>query len=140
MQHSNLPKPKPTRLGEPLGTLICAHYGGNAWSLLLEIQKLRNNRVACEIGISFLDESETPPLGCVYLRDTKTVSGVTKFLSRPIVENGITVIDIPPIRAALKPKRIRVNAGMIFATVNLGNNWRDRSGHVHNTTLCAPAQ
>jgi len=139
MKLPNPPKPKPQPLGKPLGMPICAHNGGNAWRLLLKIQELNCRRV-WEIGTLVLEKHEAPPFGSVYLRDVKATPGATKFSSRPIIENGRTIIDIPAINAVTKQKRMSVNAGMILATVALGSNWRDRSGCVHNTTLCAPAQ
>jgi len=134
----NNSKPKPKRLGEPLGNVICAHSGGNAARLLVEIQTLDTLNLR-GIGIRTLEKHEMPPSGSVYLRDVEA-AGATKFSLRPIIENGVTVIDVPAVNAVMKPKRIRVNAGMILATVDFGNNWCDRSGHVHKTTLCAPAQ
>jgi len=133
------------RLGNPLGTAICAYHGGTAWGLLLEIQKLIDELPMKKrpkgipprekpSGVDFrvLEKEQNPPPGSVLLREVDPTPGMTKFSPRPVVEGEIIVIDIPLTRAVMKISKRRVLAGMIYAMVWRGNSWRDRSGRVHS--------
>ncbi|HUX35881.1 MAG TPA: hypothetical protein VMV71_02500 [Candidatus Paceibacterota bacterium] len=133
------------RLGEPLGTAICAYHGGTAWGLLLQMQKLIDElpmkkrpkgipprKKPTGIDLKVLEKEQNPPPGTVLLREVDPVPGVTKFSPKPVIENGIVVFNIPLSRAVIKANNLRVLAGMIYAMVWRGNSWRDRSGKVHD--------
>lgn len=124
------------RLGGPLGSVICAYYGGTAWGFLLQIEELNRANRRNGIETKVLEKEQTPPPGSVFLREVDPAPGVTKFSPRPVVEGEIIVIDIPLVRAIMKDKRDgnrkREFAGTIAAMVWRGNSWRDRSGKVHN--------
>ncbi len=126
---------QPKRLGDPLGTIICAYYGGTAWRFLLEIQRLNLLSGRTGIETKTLGKDETPPPGSVLLREKDDTCGFTKFSPRPIVEDGVKVIEIPLVRAVIKPKRFSCTAGMIGAMIWRGDKWSDRSGRLHNNPL-----
>lgn len=124
------------RLGPPLGSIICAYHGGTAWGFLLQIEAINRANRRSGIEIMVLEKEQTPPPGSVLLREVDAVPGVTKFSPRPVPQDGITVIDIPLMRAVTKQKRNgnrkRELAGTIAAMVWRGNHWRDRSGRLHD--------
>lgn len=132
------------RLGKPLGNAICAYRGGTAWGLLLQMQKLvdelptKKRRQGMPprkkpdgIDLKVLEKEQNLPPGSVFLREVEATLGVTKFSPRAVAEGDITVINIPLCRSVMKDKAQAVLAGMIYAMVWRGNNWRDRSGKVH---------
>ena len=137
------------RLGEPLGRTICAYRGGTMWRLLLVMQEILDaistkkrpkgippRQKPTGVDLVVLEKEQNPPPGSVLLQEVEGVRGGTKFTPKvSVIMKDVLVIEIPLNSSALKPKRQRVTAGMIYAMVWRGNSWRDRSGHVHNNPL-----
>ena len=84
------------------------------------------------VDLVVLEKEQNPPPGSVLLQEVEGVRGGTKFTPKvSVIMKDVLVIEIPLNSSALKPKRQRVTAGMIYAMVWRGNNWKDRSGHIH---------
>lgn len=132
------------RLGSPLANSICAYRGGTAWRLLLLMQELVDavpmkkrpkglppRQKPTGIDLVVLEKEQHLPPNAVLLQAVEGVKGVSKFTPKVELVEGVPVIEIPLNSPAMKPKRQRVTAGMIYAMVWRGNSWKDRSGHVH---------
>ncbi len=132
------------RLGEPLARNICAYRGGRAWKLLLLMQELLDavptkkrpkgvppRQKPTGVDLVVLEKEQGLPPNAVLLQEVEGVKGVVKFTPKLSTNGGVPVIQIYLGSSALKKKRERVTAGMIYAMVWRGNNWKDRSGYVH---------
>ena len=136
-----------TRLGEPLGTVICAYRGGTMWRLLLEMEKILeaiplkkrpknipSRQKPTGVKLVVLEKEQNPPPGSVLLQEVDGVRGGTKFTPKlSVLMQGVLAIEIPLNSSALKPKRQRVTAGMIYSMVWRGSYWRDNADRVHNS-------
>ncbi len=132
------------RLGPPLANSICAYRGGMAWRLLLLMQELVDavptkkrpkgmppRQKPSGVDLVVLEKEQHLPHNAVLLQAVEGVKGVSRFTLKVSLIEGVPVIEIPLNSPAVKPKRQRVTAGMIYAMVWRGNNWKDRSGHIH---------
>ncbi|GEM_PF-6104061 len=141
-------KTKVEPLEGPLGTAICAYYGGMTYKLLQLMQDILDaipNKKRAKgipprqkptgIDLVVLSKEQTPPPGSVLLQPVEGARDVSKFTPKVSIVGGVSVIEIPMNSPAVKPKRQRATAGTIYAMVHRGNKWRDRSGHVHDNPL-----
>lgn len=133
------------RLGEPLGTSICAYQGGTAHALLEQMRSILENlptkkrpkymsprKVPEGVKLMVLKREQEPPPGAVLLLEVED-NGAAKFTPAVKMMNGVAIIEIPLISAVVKPKRQRTTAGMIFSMVWRGNHWCDRTNEEHTT-------